>query len=154
MPVVGLGPWKSVHCGTHPQTHTDIQWLRCQGRQAQGPVQWYRVSWSSRNPPHFTIPTNVAAPQVQMFAFSGVVGSLPLIYGANIWPNPRPNSQLEVGQPLCLRGSSQSLQSADNGIGEGYTHRPLFVSVQSQSSQGIVWAAKLPAVQARWLPGC
>jgi len=34
--------------------------------------------------PRFTIPANVAAPQEQEFAFSGVVGCLLLIYGANV----------------------------------------------------------------------
>jgi len=45
----------------------------------------------------------VAALQEQEFTFSGVVGSRPLIYGANGWPIQRSNEQLEEGQPLCLR---------------------------------------------------
>jgi len=63
------------------------------------------------------------------FAFSGVVGCLPLIYGANVWRRSRPNEQLEVGQPSCLWGSSQSLQSADNMLGDGESHQRAFVLV-------------------------
>jgi len=70
------------------------------------------------------------APQEQEFAFSGVVGYLPLLYGANAWQNPRPNEQLQVGQPPCLRGSSRSLQSADNQLGEGQMHRRVFLLVR------------------------
>jgi len=44
----------------------------------------------------------VAAPQEQEFTFSGVVGSLLLIYGANVWQNPWPNEQLEVGPPRAF----------------------------------------------------
>ena len=30
-PVIGSGPYKGIHLGTHPWTHTDIQYLRPQG---------------------------------------------------------------------------------------------------------------------------
>jgi len=50
--------------------------------------------------------------------FFAVVSSPPVIYGASVWQNPQPNKQLEVGQPPCLWGSSQSLQSAANQLGK------------------------------------
>jgi len=34
--------------------------------------------------PRFPIPADLAAPQQQLFTFSGVVGSLPLMYGVNV----------------------------------------------------------------------
>jgi len=125
-PVVESGPYKRIHLGTHLLTHMDIQCLQRQGWEGLGPLLWYNLSWSSQNSPLFTILADVAPPQKQEFAFSGVVGSVPLIYGANVWQNLRSNEQLKVGQPTCLQGSSRSLQSADNPLGKGYTHSEVF----------------------------
>jgi len=118
-PVVGSGPYTGILLGTHPQTHTDKQFLRRQAREGMGPGLRYNLSWSSHYSPLFTIPADVAAPQEQEFGISGVVGCLPHIYGANDWQNQWPNKQLEVGQPPCLWGSSWLLQSWDNQLGEG-----------------------------------
>jgi len=106
-PVIGSGPYKGIHIRTHPWTHTDIQCLWHQGWEGLGPLLRHNLSWSIHDSPLFTIPADVAAPQEQEFTFSEVVGSLPLIYGANGWQNPQSNEQKEVGQPPCLQGSSQ-----------------------------------------------
>jgi len=121
-PVVGSTPYDGIHLRTHLWIHTDIQCLRCQGWEGLGPLLWYNLSWSSHDLPLFTIPADVAAPQEQKFTFSGVVGSLPHIYGANIWQNPRPNKQLELGQLPCVRSSIWLLQSADNQLAKVKTH--------------------------------
>jgi len=118
-PVVWFRLYRVNHLRTYPWTHPDIQCLRHQGWEGLGALLWYNLSWSSHDSPLFTIPADVAPLQKQEFAFSGVVGSVPLMYGANIWHNPWSNEQLEVGQPLCLWGSSRSLQSADNQLGQG-----------------------------------
>jgi len=48
-----------------------------------GSLLSYNLASSSHDSPLFTIPADVAALQEQEFAFLGVVGSHPLIYGAN-----------------------------------------------------------------------
>jgi len=122
-PVIGSGLYTGIHLGTHLWTHTDIHCLRHLGCQGMRPHFWYNLSWSSHDLLLVTIPSNVAALQEQVSAVSGVVGNQPLIYGANVWHNLWPNEQLEVGQPQCIRGSSWSLQSADDQLGEGSMHR-------------------------------
>jgi len=151
--VIGSGPYKVIHLVTHQWTHTDIQcWWR-QGRQRMGPLLWHNLSWSSHDSPLVTKPGDEAAAWEQKFAFSAVVGCHPLIYGANVWQNSRPSEQLEVQQPACPCWSSRSLQSADNRRWECCRHRWVFLSVRSRWPQGNDLAAKLPAVQARQLPG-
>jgi len=39
-PVIGWGPYKGIHLGTHPQTDTDIQCLWRQGWEGLGPLVW------------------------------------------------------------------------------------------------------------------
>jgi len=117
--VVRLGPFEHIHLGTHPWTHTYLQLLRRQGWEGMGRLLWYNLSWSGHDSPLFTIPADGAALLEREFAFSGVVGRLPVIYGANVWQNLRPNEQWEVAQPQCLWGSSRSLQSADDQLVEG-----------------------------------
>jgi len=131
----------------------DIQFLQRQGWEGMGTLLLYNLSWSSHDSPLFTIPADVAAPQEQKVAFLGVVGSLPLIYKANVWQYPRPDEQLEVGQPLRLWGPSGSLESTHNQLGEGYTQQRPVLLVWSRWSQCKDWASKLPALQARRLPG-
>jgi len=113
-PVVESGLYKGIHPGTHLWTHTDIPWFWHQGWDGLWPVIWYNLSWSSHDLPLSTISADVATPQEQESTFSGVLASLPLIYEANVWQNPRSNEQLEVGSPQCLRGSCRSLLLADN----------------------------------------
>jgi len=72
---------------------------------------------------------------------------------ATVWHNPPPNQQLEVWQPPCLQGSSWLLHSAEEKVTEGLMHRQAIVLVCWQWSEGKDWAAKLPAVQARWQVG-
>ena len=97
-PVAGSGPYKTIRLGTHLWTFTDIQCLQRHGREGMGSILWYNLSSSSHNMSLCTIPSDVAAPQEQKFAFLGVVGCRPLIYWANVCQHPRPNEQLEVGQ--------------------------------------------------------
>ena len=94
--LVGSGLYNGIHLGTHQWTHTDINCSWCPGWEGMGHLSWYNHSWSSHRSPPFTIAADVAAPQEQVFAFSGVGGTLPLIYGVNIWQNPWPNGQFEV----------------------------------------------------------
>jgi len=111
-------------------THTDIQCLRHQGCEGLGPLLWYKVSWSSHHSPHFIMPADVAALQEQEFTFSGLVGSIPLIYRGSVWHDLRPSDQLEVGQATCLWGWTWSLQSADNQLGKRWMHQQAFLSVR------------------------
>jgi len=122
-PVIEWGAYKGIGLGTHLWTQTDIQCPWCQGWEGMGPLLWYNLSWSSHNSPLFTIPADVATPHEQEFAFSGVVGSLPLRYGSNVCQSPPPNEPSDAGQPLCLRGSSLLLLSVDNQLREDSTHR-------------------------------
>ena len=101
-----------MNLGMHTWTGTDIPSCRCQGWAGMWPLLWYNLSWSSHHLPLITIPANMATPQEQDFAILGVVGSLPLIYGAKVWQNPWPIEQWEVGQPWRLWRSSRSLISA------------------------------------------
>jgi hypothetical protein len=94
-----------------------------------GPLVKYNLSWCSHDLPLFTIPANVAALQEQEFAFPGVVGSLPLMYGANIWDCPQLKEQLKVGQPPCLWGSSRTLKYAGYHRSEGLRHPLAFLFV-------------------------
>jgi len=89
-PHIGSGPYTAIHLGTHPWTQPDTQCLRRQGWVGMGPLIWYNLSWSSHDLRLFTIAGEVATLQEQEIALSGVVGCLPLIYGKNIWQNPRP----------------------------------------------------------------
>jgi len=107
-PVIASGPYWGIHFGTHPWTHMEIQCLWRHGYQGIGSLLWYNLSWSSHNLPLITIPADVATPQEQVITISRVVGSLTLIYAANVRQNPPPNKELEAGQPLGLWGSSLS----------------------------------------------
>jgi len=99
--VIESGPYKRIHLGTQQWPHTDIICFRHQVLVGMELLLWYNLSWSSHDSPLFTIPANVAAPQVQVLTLFGVVGTLPLIYGASAWHNPGWNDQFGLGLPQC-----------------------------------------------------